>query len=952
MGGIVRSIKKTVKSVVKTAVNVVQKAVSWITPSFPTFDSSFGDTPIDSYEQGLLLTKQSNDASIPVIYGERKLGGTRVFLESSGNDNADLYMALVLCEGEINSIEQIFVDDKLVTWESSLSDGTEVDVGSSDSNFYKSGVSYIRVQPFFGTDSQTASSLLSTLSSWGSNHRLRGICYLALKFKWNQDIFGSIPQVKVKLKGKKVVSYNSSLVAQTASYKTNPAWCILDYLTNSRYGKGIATTDIDLQSFYDASVICETQVTPYSGASDINIFDTNYALDTGKKIIDNLRELVKGCRGYLPYTQGKYKLIIETTGTASITLTEDNIIGGYVLSSPDKNSKYNRVIISFINPDRNFQVDEVQFPPVDDSSLPSADQHSTMKTADGGVLLEGRFDFPTLTSPYQAEEMAEIILRRSREALVLQITADFTAYDLAIGDIVAITYSSLGFSAKNFRVLSITFNEDYTVSLNLVEHQNSHYTWASKTQVSSTPTTTLPNPFSTLNLSEVFGATPVVTDEIIEYNDGVIITKMTITLSDLSIIDDSFFDYYEVQISEDGGITYKQVGSGKNTVFEVLNVKDGTTYDVRARYVNTAGVRSGFISTNHTVVGQSAPPANVQNFSINVVGNSATLSWDAVSDLDLAYYIIKYTPNVVNPLWAKSKTIVSKIARPATSATVPFQAGSYLIKAQDKRGNLSLVETVIKSSISTVNYVNQTTVTEHTGFSGTKTNVEVASIDSVNHLGLTASGTLGNPSTTVPSSGTYEFANQINFSGKLQAKFDANVVLVTDKVSEYIDTGRPNSSTLIDAGTPDPFDGTATQNSDAVLQISTSDDNVTYSAFTSFNSGEYVGRYFKFRVLFSSSDNEARQLITQLSVTASLEERTESGADISSGTGGKAVTYTSAFASSPSLIISGQNMTSGDRFAITNKTASGFTIEFFNSSGTSIDKTFDFFAKGVGKIIT
>ena len=32
-------------------------------------------------------------------------------------------------------------------------------------------------------------------------------------------------------------------------------------------------------------------------------------------------------RGYLPYVQGKYKLIIETTGTASVSLTEDDIIG-------------------------------------------------------------------------------------------------------------------------------------------------------------------------------------------------------------------------------------------------------------------------------------------------------------------------------------------------------------------------------------------------------------------------------------------------------------------------------------------------------------------------------------------------------------------------------------------------------------------------------------------------
>ena len=188
-------------------------------------------------------------------------------------------MAIAMAEGEINSIEEIRVDDKVVTFASSLSDGTEVEVGSGDSNFYKNSESLIRIQPFFGTDSQSASSLLSTLSSWGTNHRLRGVCYLALRFKWNQDAFTGIPKVQAKIKGKKVVSYNSSLVAQASAFKTNPAWCLLDYLTNERYGKGIAISEIDLQSFYDASVVCETQVTPYSGATDINIFDTNTVLD-------------------------------------------------------------------------------------------------------------------------------------------------------------------------------------------------------------------------------------------------------------------------------------------------------------------------------------------------------------------------------------------------------------------------------------------------------------------------------------------------------------------------------------------------------------------------------------------------------------------------------------------------------------------------------------------------
>jgi hypothetical protein len=163
--------------------------------------------------------------------------------------------------------------------------------------------------------------------------------------------------------------------------------------------------------------------------------DCNAILDTSSPVIDNVREILKGCRGYLPYVSGKYKLICETTGSSSITVTEDDIIGGYTLASPSKNSKYNRVIISYVNPARNYQVDEVQFPEIDDSSYASADKHAAMKTVDGEFLLEGRFDMKTITSPYQALELAEVILRRSREALGLTINVSFSAYDVAIGDI-------------------------------------------------------------------------------------------------------------------------------------------------------------------------------------------------------------------------------------------------------------------------------------------------------------------------------------------------------------------------------------------------------------------------------------------------------------------------------------------------------------------------------------
>ena len=58
----------------------------------------FGTNDFEETERGILVNKQSNNACVPVIYGERLVGGTRVFIETSGTDNTYLYVALVLSE--------------------------------------------------------------------------------------------------------------------------------------------------------------------------------------------------------------------------------------------------------------------------------------------------------------------------------------------------------------------------------------------------------------------------------------------------------------------------------------------------------------------------------------------------------------------------------------------------------------------------------------------------------------------------------------------------------------------------------------------------------------------------------------------------------------------------------------------------------------------------------------
>ena len=942
-----KKIFKSVTKVFKSLVKIITKPLSWLTPDIDIPD--FGTTDFDDFEKGILLNKQSNDASIPVIYGTRLVGGTRVFMETSGTDNTYLYMALVMCEGEINGITEIRVDDKVVTFASSLADNTAVEVASSDSNFYKNSASLIRLEPHFGSDGQSASSLLGTLSSWGSNHKLSGLAYLAIRFTWNQDAFSSIPKVQAKVQGKKIVTLNSSLVESSATFSANPAFCLLDYLRNERYGKGIPTADIDLQSFRDASVVCDTQVTPFSGGSDINLFDCNAVLDTSKKVIDNVRELLKGCRGFLPYTSGKYKLIIETTGTASITLTEDDIIGGYNLASPSKNDKYNRVIVSFVNPDRNFQVDEVQFPPVDDSGLTSADQHATMKTADGGFLLEGKFDFKTLTSPYQAEEMAEIVLRRSREALSLEINVGFDAYDLAIGDIVNITHASLGFSAKAFRVMGITFNEDFTIGLKLIEYQASHYTFASKTQVSSTPSTNLPNPFTIQPPASV-----TLSDQLIEYNDGTVIVALDVAIG---ASPDSFIDFYQVEykLSTDSNFIIYAQGSGLN--HRVLNVIDQSTYDVRVKAVNSLGVSSSYVSAQRTIIGAIAPPSDVENFTCNVSGADAHLSYDAVSDLDLAFYQIRFSNKTDGTAeWLNSVNLVTKVSRPATSITVPARVGTYLIKAVDKLGNFSSNATAVISNVTSVTNFNAvSTVNEHPTFAGTKNNVVISDdaiiLDS-SELFDSASGNFDDETTRFfdsgvanadfLSSGNYEFANVIDIGAKHTVRVTASLTQTARNPDDLFDN---RSGDFDDAKSN--FDGDTPANCDAHLEIATSDDNSTFTSFQTFVIGNYTARYLKFRLVLTSSDLASTAVVQEATVTVDMPDRIFSEDNISSGTSTKTVTFSTPFKSTNYAVgITAENMATGDFFTVSNKTVNSFDVLFKNSSGTNISRTFDFIAKG------
>ena len=151
---------------------------------------------------------------------------------------------------------------------------------------------------------------------------------------------------------------------------------------------GIANAyfDSNYADFQTAGDICDANITPFSGASEIDLIDSHAVIDTSQKVIDNTKKFLTGSRAFLNFSAGKYQVTVESSGSASITLTEDNIIGGIGVSSKNKNERYNRVIVTFVNPDKNYQVDEAQFPHVDETEQATEETQPKSKPADGGSL--------------------------------------------------------------------------------------------------------------------------------------------------------------------------------------------------------------------------------------------------------------------------------------------------------------------------------------------------------------------------------------------------------------------------------------------------------------------------------------------------------------------------------------------------------------------------------------
>ena len=598
-------------------------------------------------EGGTKVNKNSNIAQIPVVYGERKVNPTRVFVANSGGDNTYLYIILALCEGEIESITDVYLDDIL----------------STDSKY--SGL--LSISKYLGSDTQAADqTFIDANIGWTSAHQLKGVAYLAVRLKWSSDAFSGIPSIQAVVKGRKI--WNGT----TTAYSTNPAWCLRDYLTNARYGKGLPASFINDTLFSAAAAKCDSLVTPYTGGTQQKIFECNAVLETDRAVLENAKILLSGFRGLMPYSNGQYGVIVEDQGSSTFSFDESLIIGGISIQSETKKNRFNRVIAVFDNPDANWQSDQIEYPPTGSA------EETQYLTEDGGIELEKRITLDTITNTYTAQDIAEIALKRSRNSLACTFVSTSEALNIAVGDIVDVTHSTPAWEAKPFRVNALSLRMDGTVSVELIEHQDSIYPWSTKTAADDIPGTNLPNPFY---IAPITGLSVI--PRASELYDGTILSILDITW-DAS--PDSFVRRYEVDITPAGGNTTSIVTVNNTHQFYVIDVSVDYTVVVRAE--NAMGSTSGDVSSGViTPVADTDPPAVPSSVSVNGTFQKIILGWTNPTDKDLSHVEIKRSNDSqeINATTLGTSKATSWTDGPLHGAVTRH----YWIRATDTSGNSS-----------------------------------------------------------------------------------------------------------------------------------------------------------------------------------------------------------------------------------------------------------------------
>jgi len=760
--------------------------------------------------KGTEITVEGESISLPVLYGRNLVGGVRVYHNTrssytfaeagpnsvifnsnlgssrSGSRNEYLFVQQALCNGPINNIIDWQIDNQ-------NSDTEELKYGQRF-HIYKNG--------------GVADPMMTANFSERSSSLFTGTSYASMVFRLNRDEpqYSGVPNVSFFVEGKLVrpVLLNSGVYSLGSyTYSNNPALCLLDYLLDSNYGRGLTINDIDLASFYKGSQICGSIVQNSVRVDgriwskrditqrNLPLYECNLIVDTERSVRDNVVSILSTMGDSdLVWSSGKYKLQIQYPANVGLIEVAGEINDNQIVRSsvsvkyPSAMERMNYCTIRFYDEAQDFKQNSASWPPKGSTIF------NTLRQQDNNVPLENSFNEEGIVDYYHALAKAEELVRVSRSSVVYTFSVLLLGTFYEPGDILLVNSNIAKITDEFLKITEIKVNDNGTADITAVKFDPNQLAWNAQDNqvvpVRNNYNFTLQPPFS-LNLNyypelattgglaflswtppqgiqpanyivefrvsgqnnwqsigvtsddriDIFslksgqydfsvrsrstlGLTSTrtiitnifvndgtsvppsieITDDIV-LSAGKVITNLYIKILNPPI--GAFITGYEVQVRKQHDSDWISLGISRDNIREYVNVIDQEVYEVRARVINKVGAASEYTLGSHSVIGKTAPPANVIDFIACDCRDGVRLRWSPIPDVDRDLYEIRTGSSWLDSeLVIRTKETEHIIERPLAGLK------TYFIKAIDTTGNYSLEET---AAFITVNGPSQVVVT-------------------------------------------------------------------------------------------------------------------------------------------------------------------------------------------------------------------------------------------------
>lgn len=450
-------------------------------------------TPVPpSPKQSLLVNARDAAAPQEIVYGETRKGGTITYLETTRGGSV-LYQIIALAAHEIESVEEIYINDEVAVlsddgytnsrgrtgagWVTNRNWSDDPDehelrifyhLGDQTAitdTFANSSAESLANNDFFGTSDEASQNFGGVDQPTKASFVGNGIAYLFVRFSYASEVYkNGIPTITAKIRGKKVFDPRT----QTTAYSNNAALCIRDFLTS---GYGLNDPEVDDTAFQAAANTCDEAVTLDAGGTESR-YTMNGVVRADQSYGDVLQEMVKSCAGTLFWGAGKWKLQPGEYNAPTKTFTLDDLRSEISLQTRvNLRDQFNRVQGVFS--DANQRYIAADYPPIESAPF---------KAQDGGVEQTLDLDLPFTTSGSAAQRLAKMTLFRGREQMTFSAEFGLNAFDVEVGEIVALDMERYGWTGKEFEVVGWRFgaNEeagDLRVSLTLRETSSAAFDW-------------------------------------------------------------------------------------------------------------------------------------------------------------------------------------------------------------------------------------------------------------------------------------------------------------------------------------------------------------------------------------------------------------------------------------------------------------------------------------------